>query len=247
MPVPYSIKCPCVIEPLQRRHVVAPFDGILAESLVKPGTEVQLGDVLARLEPQEMQWRRGEVDAKQKQAAKRRDAAQAARKLGEAQIAVLEMEKLQAELDQLDDRLQHLEIRSPTNGVVAAGDLQKGIGAPVKIGQSLFEIAPLESLLIELAVPQGEIAWLDEDATVHVRLDSFPSHPLVSKLMAVHPRAECRDAQTVFIAEAPLENEDQRLRPGMSGRGKIDAGWQPLGWVLFHRPWSLFWRTVSWT
>ena len=38
-----------------------------------------------------------------------------------------------------------------------------------------------------------------------------------------------------FEVEASLDAPQPDLRPGLSGVAKIDAGYRPLAWLLFHR------------
>ena len=56
------------------------------------------------------------------------------------------------------------------------------------------------------------------------------------QIVTLHPRAELREHQSVFVAQIRLENPDGVLRPGMKGQAKIYGRAYPLGWNLFHRP-----------
>ena len=49
VPWPYRISCRCVVEPMQRRFVVAPHDGLIEMSLVQPGDVVRAGQPFARV------------------------------------------------------------------------------------------------------------------------------------------------------------------------------------------------------
>lgn len=246
IPLPYKVGCDCQIEPVIRRFVAAPFEGTLEKSLVKPGDVVRQGDVLARMDGREIRWERASVEADRDQAIKRRDAAQATHKYAEAQIAKLEMERLDLQLQLLDHRAQNLEIRSPVDGVVASGDLDRAEGAPLTIGQSLFEIAPLEKMIVEVAVEDDEISNVKVGQAVEVRLDAFPSETYEAVVSKVHPRSEIRDEQNVFIAEVKLDNAAGILQPGMKGRAKVVTPDRPLGWIIFHKPWEFATKKLSW-
>jgi hypothetical protein len=56
--------------------------------------------------------------------------------------------------------------------------------------------------------------------------------------------------ERVFYARVTVPNADGPLRPGMQGRGKISAGWRPVGYVLFRRPamwiYSKLWSWLGW-
>ena len=45
---PYRVATDCTVEPLERRFVVAPFEGVFEKSLVRPGDLVEQNQVLAR-------------------------------------------------------------------------------------------------------------------------------------------------------------------------------------------------------
>lgn len=246
VPLPYRIACHCQLEPVSRRFVVAPFEGTLEQTLVKPGDVVQHGDLLARMDDREVRWERASVIADRQQAAKKRDSAQATHNYAEAQIATLEMQRLDIRLQLLDDRSENLEIRSPVDGIVTAGELERAAGAPLTLGQTLFEIAPLNKMQVEAAVPDEEISRVREGQALLVRLDAFPGEPLQVPVAKVRPRSEIRDNENVFIAEATLDNADDRLRPGMKGRAKVVTDRRMLGWILFHRPWEFVTRQLHW-
>jgi biotin carboxyl carrier protein len=246
IPLPYKIHCACQIEPVTRRFVAAPFEGTLESSLVEPGDIVCQGDVLARLDGREVRWKRASVVADQNQAIKRRDAAQASHSYADQQIAQLEIERLALELKLLDHRTENLEVKSPVAGIVVSGDLERVEGAPLKIGQTLFEIAPLESMIVEVAIPDDEISHIVEGQTIDVRLDAYPDETWQAIALTIQPRSRIRDDENVFIAEAELDNTDGRLRPGMKGRAKFATHRHPLGWILFHKPWEYVTKKLSW-
>ena len=245
IPMPYNVNCECQLEPVTRRYVVAPFEGTLEESLVKPGDLVAAGDVLAKLDAREMRWERAGLVADQQQAAKKRDAALASQHYGEAQIARLEMDRLQVQIQLLDHRAEHLEIRSPIDGIVTSGDWERAEGKPLEIGESMFEVAPLDKMIVEIAVPQDDIAYLSEKQSVAVRLDAYAGETFDVELRNIHPRSEIRDNKNVFIGEATLDNVGGTLQPGMNGRAKITTPDQPLGWILFHKPWETVQRWLG--
>lgn len=246
MPLEYQVRCDCQIEPVTRRYVAAPFDGLLAEALVEPGDLVRAGDVLATLDGRELRWELASVEADQKQAIKRRDAAQVAHKYSEQQIAQLEIERLELELQLLRRRTRNLEIKSPVDGIVVSGDLERAEGAPLSVGETLFEIAPLEEMIVEVAVPESEITRVAADSQVTLRLDAYPGQTWDAVIDHIQPRATIREEQNVFVGEARLDNSDQLLRPGMKGRAKVQSERRPLGWILFHKPWEYATKKLGW-
>ncbi|MGD9128752.1 MAG: biotin/lipoyl-binding protein, partial [Planctomycetia bacterium] len=56
LPIQYKIGADCLLEPVSRRFVAAPYDGILEKALVTSGATVHKGEVLARMDDREIRW-----------------------------------------------------------------------------------------------------------------------------------------------------------------------------------------------
>ena len=236
LPMTHEVSCDCELQPVVRRFVAAPFEGTLEKSLVEPGETVIEGQLLARIDPREINWELAGVDAEQQRASKERDTNLAKQDIGAAEISRYDVERLKTRRKLLTHRSENLEIRSPINGLVITGDLKKSEGVPMKTGDRMFEIAPLDQMLVEVAIPEPDIRHIAVGQEVSVTLDAFPGETLTGKLRRIHPRSEIRDESHVFIAEVELPNPQSRLRPGMKGSADIVAGQRMLGWILLHRP-----------
>jgi multidrug efflux pump subunit AcrA (membrane-fusion protein) len=243
IPVDYKIACECQIQPATRRYVAAPFAGVFEKSLVEPGDLVTSGQVLARMDGKEIRWELASLAAERERVAKSHDVNLAAGKVAAAQIDRLEVDRLEQKRQLLEHRSAHLEIKSPIEGIVLSGDLKRSEGVPLTVGQRLFEIAPLERVVVEVIVPDEEVSLVAAEQEAAIRLDAFGDRAWQGRLQRLHPRSEVRDGQNVFIAEVLLANEGSFLRPGMEGRAKIVTGPQRLGWILFHEP---YYRLVGW-
>ena len=236
IPVHYRAKCDCTVEPVKRRYVAAPIDGPLEESFVEPGDVVEEGQLLARMDGRELRMELSGTRADLHRATKQRAGHLATLDSGQAEVARFEVDRLQARTDLLEHRQQHVEIRSPISGVVVSGDHEDAEGMPLEIGQTLFEIAPLDKMVVELAIPEDDFAYIRPRMPVTIRLDAFPMRRYEATVEKIHPRAELRDDQNVFIAEVRLSEPGNALRPGMHGKAKVETDRYPLGWNLFRRP-----------
>ena len=226
--------------------MAAPFDGTLETSLVEPGDIVTQGQVLARLDGREMRLDLSALEAEHGRARKQWEASLALDDIYESQQARLEMQRLELQIKILRDHQRNLEIRSPQSGIVVSGELRQSEGAPVTLGQNLCEVAPLSRMKAQIRIPESEIAYIRENADVEIRLDAFPREVLAARLTRIVPRAELRDEQFVFIAEAVLENPANKLRPGMNGQASLLAPRQRLGWLLFHKPLESLLMLLGW-
>ncbi len=246
LPLPHRISTRCRVEPVVRRFVVAPHEGRLAECLAAPGDEVVEGQVLARMDDRELRLELSGLMAERGRAAKERDTHRVDHDTSAAQIAQLEVERLDVQVHLLKERAKNLEITSPIAGVILRGDLEDAEGAPVAVGQTLFEVAPLDTVRLELAILEDDVAWVRAPCTVRARLEGRPGPTIVGTVERVHPRGEIRDQKNVFVAEAPLPNPRRDLRPGMSGRARIATGYRPAGWLWGHKAWYRLRMILGW-
>lgn len=234
VPLPHRVQCRCEIQPVTRRYIAAPYEGRLETALVEPGDFVEKGQVLARMDGREIRIELSELEFEYKGATKQRDQALANNEHAAAQIALNEMKRLQARRELFEDRLNHLEIRSTTTGVVLSGDPTKLEGSRLTIGKTLVEVGPLDNMIVELAIADEDVAHTRVGQSVRFRLASMPQRKFQGVVKRIHPRSELRESQNVFIAEVDVEASSD-LRPGMQGKAKIHAGHKSLAWILFHR------------
>jgi multidrug resistance efflux pump len=245
-PRAYVVQCECEIQPVRVRYIPAPFEARLDECLVEPGDVVAKGDLLARLDGTEIRWKLSGITAEWDRSSKERDGHLALKEINAAQVSRLQMERLQQETELLQDRTTRLEIRSPIDGVVISGDLKKNEGAPLSIGQTLFEIAPLEQMVVEFGIPEDDVLHVDLKMPVEFVVDSLPERSWTGTVEKVHPRGEVKDQSHVFVAELSLPNDNGLLRPGMRGRAWITTKKQPWGWNLFHKAWYRLRSSLGW-
>jgi hypothetical protein len=238
VPVPYKIECGCDVQPVSRRYVVAPFDSSLEKTLVAPGDLVTEGQILARLDGRDIRCELATIQADFNRAAKERDTALAKGNTADAQMARLEMEGLELKQKLLQQREQELEIRSPIDGILISGDWERAQGARLPIGKTLFEIGPLDRMVVEVAVAEDDIRYAQLGASVALRVNALPNQSWTGTIEKIHPRAEIREEQNVFITEVILANDKRELMPGMKGTAKVQGPTRPLGWNLFHKPWN---------
>ena len=238
IPLPDPVHAPLELEPCQKRFVAAPFDARLSKTLVRAGDLVTQGQPLALFDDRDLLTEREETAAAIHKAATERDGHLAQHEAGLAELDRLEVERLSARHNLLASRLSRLEVQAPLTGLVVSGDLDQSLDAPLKAGQVLFEIAPLDRLRAELLIAESDRALLSEGLAVDVRLDSLSDESFHATILRIRPRAEVRHDQYGFIAELELTDPQRRLRPGMRGTARIQQPWRPLAIRLFRKPWQ---------
>lgn len=235
VPVPHRIACDCTVEPLSKRICVSPYDGIISTAFVEIGSEVSAGKVLAEMESREIRWELASLQAKAAQSVKQRDTQMIAGKMLESQLAELELGQVQARETMLRARLENKSIVSPIDGVVLTGSIENVTNAAVKIGTPIYEIAPLDSMLVEIAIPESEVDFFEAGQSATMTFHGGNRMVREGKIREVYPQAEIRNGQNVFVAILELDNSDRKLRPGTGGTARISAGTAYVGWILFHK------------
>lgn len=246
IPTTNYVKCPCTLEPVVRRHIAAPFDGPLEKAIVEAGDLVQAGQLLALMDGRETRWELAGVRASYHRAEKERAGHMAAHDSGKAELAKLEADELRLRMEMLEHREEHLRIRSPIDGIVVSGDMKKVEGMPLTVGQNLFEIAPLDAMIVELLVPAEDFAYVQPGMTVSIRLDGSPFTRRDATIERIQPRSEVRDSANVFVAELRMDNRQGELRPGMRGTARVTGNQYALGWNLLRKPLGALVAWLGW-
>ena len=235
---PQYIKCDCTLQPVAKRVVCAPFNSILEKSFVTVGDIIQQGQLLARLKDDDIRIEHAALLAEKFRYEKLIDVYQASGDIAASKLADYERQRTSHRLTLLERHIAHLEIRAPIAGVVLKGDLERAQGAPLQIGQVLYEMAPLDSMLVEIYVPDLDISRVESGMKVDMRFDSIPHLTLSETIRKIHPISITVEHRNVFTAETILKNERQLLRSGMKGRARISAHRHSLVWLLLYRPWT---------
>lgn len=246
LPITYRVRCNCITEPVTRRYAVAPFDGQIVTGHVEAGDLVSTGQVLAELDGRTIRWELSGVIAEREQSIRSREIELTQRNIPKTILAELEYDRLVSEEAVLKYKRDHLQVKSPIDGVVLSGSLDRAEAASVETGQVLFEIGPITPMRIEVAIPSDEIAQVKVGFPVTVWIEGQEEEALDGTISRIHPRSETRDARNVFVAEIEVANTDQTLRPGMQGTVRIDCEERTLGWSLFHKPMNYLRSQLTW-
>lgn len=242
--VPYKLQPQCWVEPLDVRFVVARFDGLLKDVLVEPGQHVENGESLAALDGREIQLELSSLAADIGKASKVHDSHMALGDVAMAQMASLERQRLTERQTLLAERLEKLQIYSPVEGIVLSSDLRKQKGGPVSRGQVLFEIAPLETVTLEMGIAQENVSFLQRGLPVKVTFEAYPQRVWTGEIERIGPKSQLRQGKSIFIASFDLMNNEGLLQPGMQGQAIVKTERKSLAWIYFHKPWYALRRAL---
>jgi len=145
----------------------------------------------------------------------------ALRKIGEPQLLAAARQRLRltgmppeaiTQLERTGKAHPVWTVTSPIGGVLNSLDVREGMTVPA--GASLARVNGLDTVWLEVAVPEAQIANLAPGQSVTARLPAFAGETLEGTIQTVLSQANL-DSRTVRV-RVELPNPQQRLRPGMT-------------------------------
>jgi multidrug efflux pump subunit AcrA (membrane-fusion protein) len=242
----FRAEAPFVLEATYQQVVCASFDGYIKGVNVEVGDTVKGNEtILAELDTAELRLQLAASKAENAGYLKQVSAAMRDGETAQAQISQANSDKAQAQIDLLNYLIEQGKIISPISGAVVKGDLKRQIGAPVKKGDVLFEVTPLESLRAELLMPEDLIFEIAIDQEGYLATVSYPSQRIKFVVERINPMAEVVGNRNVFKVRVQLLSEDPSvedalaehpwMRPGMEGVAKISIGKRRYVWIWTRR------------
>ncbi len=116
-----------------------------------------------------------------------------------------------AAVRQIDARLVQKQVRAPFSGAI--GIRRVNLGQYLNPGDAIATLTALDSLYVEFALPQQQLANLKPGSTVSVTSDAYPGRTFTARVNAVEPKIG-EDTRNITV-QAILPNPDRALRPGM--------------------------------
>jgi len=136
--------------------------------------------------------------------------------------------ELRAQLDAANTQLTYTQIHTPIDGVVLTKNVESG--EVVNPGTPVVSIANIDALWMNIYVPETQTGFVKLGQAVRVHVDSFPGETFNGKISFVSSESEFtpKTIQTqeeriklVYRVKVALENNDQRLKPGMPADAEI--------------------------
>ena len=234
-PADYRVSAQAAVEGETQRVAVAPFQGYIREAPARAGDVVKKGQVLALLEDKDLKLERVRWEAELDVALRKEREAMANSDRVALRLASAQANQARAQLDLVMEKLDRVRVAAPFDGVVVRGDLSQELGSPVEQGKVLFELAPLDAWRVILKVDERDIAHVRDGVAGELVLTSLPGQSFPLKVKKVTPVSVAEEGRNYFRVECELPKGAAKLRPGMEGVGKVEAGERSLLWIWTHR------------
>jgi hypothetical protein len=228
----FRSEAPFVLEATIQQVIPAPFEGYIDKINIEVGQPVDANQtVLGELDTAELRLKRAEAVAEQASYDKEANAALRDKDSSKQQIALANADKVRAQIELLEYQISRARLISPISGIIVQGDLKRKIGAPVKTGEILFEVCPLESLRAQLLVPEDQIIDIQVGQQGYLAAASYPGNRIKFVVERINPIAEVVSQRNVFKVRVQLLEMYPWMRPGMEGVAKVDIGKRHYAWI----------------
>lgn len=242
-----TVQATGVVEPVDTIEIKSKASGPVIQLPVEIGSEVKAGDVLAQIDPRDVQNQFNQTMADDVSAAASMREAQITKARNDSLLkrrvitsagydsatvnyatAVSQLLTARANLDIARQNLEDATIRAPAAGTVinravSMGTMVTSTTAGGGEGTTLLTMADLSRVRMRVTVDEVEMrdVRVGESATVNV--DAFPNRTFHGTVEKIEPQAVVTQGVTFFPVLVSITNTDRALMPGMNGEVTIQA------------------------
>ena len=241
----------CALIPMHRTAIVPEIPGRIERVLVREGDRVKAGDPIAQLDTRKLQT---ELETNAQEKRRLNAEAERYRGLGDeaaANVAFLQARVAEGNEKKLNADIEAATLRTHIDGVVVTKDLELHVNEYLQPGTPFAEVAALDAWEAQIDVTEKKIGRVEKRLAEGTPIDvsfilySQSAHTFHGQLVKheqISAQAIARDKENVFLVT--LKNLDiptelsSALRPGLTGRGKIELGRKPLLYLWTSRVWA---------
>jgi len=229
VPLVYTVGGEAVVSPWDRHVAFCKMDGLIDKVLVEEGAHVKKGEILAILDPTDLDYRMESARRESDILVKKMDllsfeSDKDPSKLGERKIVGLERKKVLKDLKHLQWQSQFLNITAPVDGIILTRDVESLAGKKMKEGEPFCEIAVPGQLAADVFVPEDKVGYVRKGQTEYIYLNNNPMKGHRLKVEEIAPAAEVTPRLgNVCRVRARFTNAPKSVKVGMKGVGKIDT------------------------
>ncbi|MGB5132028.1 MAG: efflux RND transporter periplasmic adaptor subunit [Steroidobacteraceae bacterium] len=220
------------IESERAAGVVAKVQGEIRQILVDEGQRVHAGQLLARLDGDQLRLQVALTEATMRKL--ERDYARNTELQAKGLISAVSIDNLKYELEAAKAswelarlQLSYTDIRAPIDGTVTlradrvkvGNNVMPAGGVIAASDSALFIVEDLDSLILRVDVPERELAKLAVGQLVELSFDAVPGRSFTGKIALVSPYVDPRTA--TFGVRIRVTDTGGVLRPGMFARVAI--------------------------
>jgi putative peptide zinc metalloprotease protein len=258
VPLPVRVERECVIEVSASGVVRASQPGWIVELLVREGDRVSRGQPLARLRNRNLVLARSRAEGEVEMARVELLNSVGDNRAARVQQSTRRFQEASATALQATRRNEELQLASPCDGVVVTHQLDRRLGRMLRPGDELLSIAGDGRRECLLPLTEKEARRVRDGASVTFHPRALPGVTFTGHISSAPlrlkgddlPRAltalaggdvtvdaagKVSSTEVTHVARFTLETADARLRPGLTGRARLDCGSLPVGEWIFEK------------
>lgn len=113
-----------------------------------------------------------------------------------------------------------LHVHSPISGTVIRHELS--IGGNISTGQTLYAVADLTNVWVDVALTEAQLAQVKPGQAVHISVKAYPKKQFAGKILSI--AGDMDETTRTVQARALVDNPGKLLKPGMFAEATIDIG-----------------------
>ena len=202
--------------------VLARVAGEVVEILVEEGMRVTKGQILARLDGEQLRLEMLQARANLDQVRNEYERLVDMQKRGLVSVAMYEglkydLDALEASYELKRLNYSYTNIRAPIAGIVSSREIK--LGRQINVNDPAFRITDTSKLVAYLKIPQTELTKFSAGHAVKLSVDAIPDIMFAATIDRISPTIDIRNG--TFRATAYIDNSDSSLAPGMFARFDI--------------------------
>jgi membrane fusion protein (multidrug efflux system) len=210
------------LEAEEEAVVVAKTSGVVKKLFVEEGDYVQKGQLLAKLDDEQLLYRLNQAEANMKKAKSEYERNQ--EMYDKSLISADAYEKIKFDyesskalydLAKLD--LNYSSIKAPISGVISQRFIK--VGNMININESTFQITDFDPLNAVLYVPEQHMSKLQRDQLVELSADAIDDKSFAGYIKRISPVVD--PGTGTFKVTVEVDDPQRILKPGMFGRVNI--------------------------
>lgn len=232
----YRVEAPFVLKAENTLFLTAPFDGYIEESHAKAGDTVSPEQTVVQLSTEDLLLQEANLIADLNRTRRETEKYRAKNELADMRISQTRYQQSLIRLQQVREYLSKADIKATEHSIVVEGDVSRMLGAPVKRGDVLLKISPLDQIFVELKLDEQYIHEVENGMKGELSFQSIPDQTFAFEIVQVSPAATVNSDGNQFLLKARLTDQKQEWwHPGMTGIAKISVGERNILWILTHR------------
>lgn len=144
-------------------------------------------------------------------------------------VAQAKIKECENEVGRVKMLIERATVRATVDGVVVTERPERLLGTRVAEGDVLLDVMQVDPLVVDIAVPEGDIGEIHKGQTIALKAASQAGRTFAGTVQEIAPVVASGEKETLAPARTitvrcVVPNADGALKPGMTGRARIACG-----------------------